>query len=92
MSSKVRYSFERFLLRYSTTASSLRTELGRLKYFNATPEEFRALFRASDKINQQLQAGNYSVNFDAKQLSSGVYFGRIATKEGTRTVKFIVNK
>jgi hypothetical protein len=47
---------EEFLLRYSTTASALRTELGRLKYFEATPDEFRALFRANDRINQQLQS------------------------------------
>ena len=47
---------EEFLLRYSTTASSLRNELGRLQHFDVTPEEFRAMFRASDSINLQLQA------------------------------------
>jgi hypothetical protein len=46
---------EEFLLRYSTTAASLRGELGRLKYFDVTPEEFRAIFRANDRMNQQLQ-------------------------------------
>ncbi|HMP81836.1 MAG TPA: LysM domain-containing protein [Verrucomicrobiota bacterium] len=47
---------EEFLLRYSTTASALRTELGRLDHFNVTPDEFRALFRANDAINMQLQS------------------------------------
>ena len=46
---------EEYLLRYSDTAQTLRSDLGQLKYFNATPEEFRALFRAVDPINQQIQ-------------------------------------
>ena len=45
---------EEFLLRYSQNASSLRTELGRLKYFDATPDEFRTIFRATDSFDQQL--------------------------------------
>ena len=47
---------EEFMLRYSTTAANLRTDLGQLKYFNATPDEFRALYRTIDPINQQLQS------------------------------------
>ena len=47
---------EEYLLRYSQDANNLRTELGRLKYFDATPDEFRALFRATDSIDQQLEA------------------------------------
>jgi hypothetical protein len=46
---------EEYLLRYSQNANSLRTELGQLKYFNATPDEFRAIFRATDSIDQQIQ-------------------------------------
>ena len=46
---------EEYLLRYSQYANSLRTELGQLRFFNATPEEFRAVFRATDAIDQQLQ-------------------------------------
>jgi hypothetical protein len=46
---------EEFLLRYSQGASNLRTELGRLLYFNATPEEFRALFRATDAFDQRME-------------------------------------
>jgi hypothetical protein len=46
---------EEFLLRYSQYANNLRTELGQLRYFNATPDEFRAVFRATDSIDQQIQ-------------------------------------
>lgn len=47
---------EEFLLRYSQTANALRTELGQLKYFDASAEEFRELFRATDAIDLRLQA------------------------------------
>jgi LysM repeat protein len=46
---------EEYLLRYSQTANDLRADLGKLKYFNATPDEFRAIFRATDSIDQQIQ-------------------------------------
>lgn len=46
---------EEYLLRYSQDANDLRAQLGQLKYFDATPDEFRALFRATDAIDQQLQ-------------------------------------
>src|SRR5437879_5953234 len=36
---------EEYLLRYSENAADLRAEMGQLKYFNASPEEFRAIFR-----------------------------------------------
>lgn len=51
---------EEYLLRYSQTANDLRDRLGKLQYFNATPDEFRALFKATDSIDQQLEllAGN----------------------------------
>jgi hypothetical protein len=45
---------EEYLLRYSQHANDLRSELGRLRFFNATPDEFRAIFRAADTIEQQL--------------------------------------
>jgi len=47
---------EEYLLRYSQTANDLRAQLGKIKYFNATPDEFRALFRADDSFNQQILA------------------------------------
>lgn len=46
---------EEYLLRYSQNANALRSELGQLKYFNATPDEFRAMFRASDQFDLQIQ-------------------------------------
>jgi hypothetical protein len=48
-------ALEEYLLRYSQTANDLRADLGKLKYFNATPDEFRAIFRASDSFDQQIQ-------------------------------------
>lgn len=45
---------EEYLLRYSQNANNLRSELGQLKYFNATPDEFRSIFRATDSLNQRL--------------------------------------
>jgi hypothetical protein len=47
---------EEYLLRFSETAAALRKELGQLKHFNATPDEFRAMFRAADALDLQLQA------------------------------------
>jgi LysM repeat protein len=46
---------EEFLLRYSQEANNLRADLGQLGFFNATPDEFRAVFRATDSIDQQIQ-------------------------------------
>jgi len=45
---------EEFLLRFSQNASALRSELVQIQFFNATAEEFRALFRARDAFDQQL--------------------------------------
>jgi LysM repeat protein len=46
---------EEYLLRYSQTANDMRADFGKLKYFNATPDEFRSIFRATDSIDQQIQ-------------------------------------
>jgi hypothetical protein len=46
---------EEFLLRYSQYANNLRADFGELRYFNPTPDEFRAVFRATDNLDQQLQ-------------------------------------
>lgn len=46
---------EEYLLRYSQNAAALRAELGQLKYFEASPEEFRLMFQATDGIDLQLQ-------------------------------------
>ena len=47
---------EEYLLRYSQYANTLRSSFGQLQYFNATPDEFRAVFRATDTLDQQIQA------------------------------------
>jgi LysM repeat protein len=47
---------EEFLLRYSQNAGDLRTEFGQLRFFNPTPDEFRAVFRAADPLDQRIQA------------------------------------
>jgi hypothetical protein len=44
---------EEYLLRYSNNANALRTDM---RGFDASPEEFRNLFRARDAIDQQLQS------------------------------------
>ncbi len=45
---------EEYLLRYSQTANDLRLGLGALKFFNATPDEFRSVFRSIDQIQERL--------------------------------------
>jgi LysM repeat protein len=45
---------EEFLLRYSQDANDLRTEFGQLRFFNSTPDEFRAVFRATDTLDQRI--------------------------------------
>ena len=51
---------EEYLLRYSDTADELRGQLGNLKYFNATPDEFRALFRTTDNLDLKIKLAQYS--------------------------------
>ena len=46
---------EEYLLRYSQTGNNLRAELGKLKFFDATPDEFRSIFRVTDPLDQQIQ-------------------------------------
>jgi LysM repeat protein len=46
---------EEFLLRYSQNANDLRNDFGQLRYFDPSPDEFRAIFRSTDQIDQQLQ-------------------------------------
>jgi LysM repeat protein len=46
---------EEYLLRYSQSANNLREELGQLQHFGTSPDEFRALFKATDNIDQQLE-------------------------------------
>jgi hypothetical protein len=63
---------EEFLLRYSQYANNLRAEFGQLRYFNATPDEFRAIFRASDALDQQMQLLGDSSDPNAAQSRQGL--------------------
>ncbi len=45
---------EEFQLRYSDGARSLRTDFAQLKFFNATPDEFRSVFRILDPLSDQM--------------------------------------
>jgi len=56
---------EEFLLRYSQNANDLRAEFGQLQYFNLSSNEFRAVFRATDALEQRI-----SLLADAKDPSS----------------------
>ena len=47
---------EEFLLRYSQNANDLRAEFGQLHFFDATRDEFRAVFRATDAVDQRIQS------------------------------------
>jgi serine/threonine protein kinase len=46
---------EEFLLRYSQNANDLRTAFGQLRFFNPSADEFRAVFRATDELNQKIE-------------------------------------
>jgi hypothetical protein len=43
-------------------------------------------------VNEIKSAGNYSINFDASGLSSGVYFYQLTTDNYTTTKKFTLMK
>ena len=45
---------EEYLLRYSQNANDLRSQFGQLQFFNPSPDEFRAVFRATDSLDQQI--------------------------------------
>ena len=56
-----------------------------------------SIFEVSGKmievpVNQDLSAGSYNVDFDASQLSSGIYFYKLEAGEFTQTKKMMVIK
>ena len=57
-----------------------------LKVYNVLGQEVATLF------NGERQAGNYSVTFDASQLTSGVYFYRLQAENFSMTKKLILMK
>lgn len=57
-----------------------------LKVFNILGKEIATL------INETRSAGNYSVKFNASNLSSGIYFYQLTTDKFTATRKFVLMK
>ena len=57
-----------------------------LKVFNILGKEVATL------VNETKSAGNYSINFNASGLSSGVYFYQLTTDNFTSTKKFTLMK
>jgi len=55
-----------------------------LKVFNSLGQEVAEL------INKEMNAGNHSINFNASNLSSGIYFYRISAGKFTETKKMIL--
>jgi len=72
----------------STTISfSIPTEeFVSLKVFNSLGEEVAEL------VNETKPAGNYSVTFDASELTSGIYFYKLSAGDFTQTKKMIYLK
>jgi hypothetical protein len=58
-----------------------------LKVFNSLGHEVATLVKYS-----ALQAGNYEVEFDGRNLSSGIYFYRLTTPDYAQTMKMVLIK
>jgi len=58
----------------------------KITVFDITGKEVSTL------INNQVEAGIHTVNFDSKDLSSGVYFYNITAGSFTKTMKMILSK
>lgn len=71
---------EEYLLRYSDNARTLRSDLAQLKLFNASPDEFRAMFRGLDPINEQLALVDDSTPQGAMQRDALLAQGEAALK------------
>ncbi|MBP9903871.1 MAG: LysM peptidoglycan-binding domain-containing protein [Verrucomicrobiota bacterium] len=71
---------EEYLLRYSDNARALRTDFAQLKFFNATPDEFRSVFRTLDSLNDQLAQLDDSTPQGALQRDALVAQGETALK------------
>ncbi|MCB0750400.1 MAG: T9SS type A sorting domain-containing protein, partial [Ignavibacteriae bacterium] len=57
-----------------------------LKVYDVLGREIKTL------VNQKQKAGNYEVSFDAKELSSGVYFYRLQSGDFIQTKKMMLLK
>ncbi len=58
----------------------------KLSVFNVIGEEIENL------VNEHQSAGNYSINFNASNLPSGLYFYKISSNNFTKTNKMILSK
>ncbi len=72
----------------STTISFAIPEVSlvRLTIYNAIGEKIEEL------VNEQFEAGHYTLNFDASYLSSGFYFYRLETPNYAQTRKMVLIK
>mgnify|MGYP003537044038 FL=1 len=58
----------------------------KLTVFDITGKEVAVL------VNQNMNAGNYTADFDASQLSSGIYFYTLSSGSYTDTKKMVLVK
>lgn len=70
------------IIKYQISEAGLVT----LKIFNTLGQEVATL------VNEQKSAGSYTVNFNAANLSTGVYFYRISSKNFIATKKMLLLK
>ncbi|MFZ1321630.1 MAG: T9SS type A sorting domain-containing protein [Ignavibacteria bacterium] len=60
---------------------------------NVSLKVYDALGReVADLVNQNQRAGNYDVEFDGSNLSSGIYIARLITAEFSKEIKMILSK
>ncbi len=62
------------------------TELVTLKVYNSIGQQ------VADLVNEELPTGNYTVNWDAENVSSGMYFYTLKTSSFSDTKKMILLK
>ncbi len=48
--------------------------------------------QVAELANEQMEAGNHSVDFDGANLSSGMYFYRLETASYSKTMKMMLIK
>ncbi len=73
-------------IKYSIPVGTQHAVSVQLKVYDILGREVATL------VNKQQQPGNYEVEFNASNLSSGVYFYRIITNDFTATKKFVLLK
>ena len=91
LSSPIKYTLEQNYPNPFNPSTSIQysvpgSEFVSLKVYDILGNEVATL------VNEQKQAGNYKVNFDAKNLSSGVYFYSIRTGQFNQIRKMILLK